>query len=94
MVATIQGAGRAGANPLRIGRRHRMQSAHHGMTIAQRRLLQFWLDAHGWRDRYVEINGELPMSEYGWEDELDYRDESGRLDTMSSVDALFDPPEE
>jgi hypothetical protein len=38
-----------------------MQRTHDGMTIAQRRLLQFWLDAHGWRDRYVEWNGEPRM---------------------------------
>jgi hypothetical protein len=27
-----------------------MQCTHDGMTIAERRLLQFWLDAQGWRD--------------------------------------------
>ena len=71
-----------------------MQRTHDGMTIAQQRLLQFWLDAHGWHDRYVELNGEPPMAEYRGEDELDGRDENGWLDTMPSVDALFDPPEE
>jgi hypothetical protein len=71
-----------------------MQSTHDGMTIAQRRLLQVWLDAHGWSEQYVEANGELPMPGYQWEDELDGRDHDGRLDTMPSVDGLFDPPEE
>jgi hypothetical protein len=71
-----------------------MQRTHDGMTIAQRRLLQFWLDAHGWRERYVEINGEDPMTGDRWEDELDGRDDNGRLDTMPSIDALLDPPDE
>ena len=71
-----------------------MKRTHDGMTIAQRRFLQFWLDAHGWGDWYVELNGELPMPDYRWEDELDGRDGDGRLDTMPSVDALFDPPPE
>ena len=71
-----------------------MQSTHDGLTTAQRRLLQFWLDAHGWGDWYVELNGEPPMPDYRWEDELDDRVHDGRLDTMPSVDALFDPPEE
>jgi hypothetical protein len=71
-----------------------MQSTHDGMTIAQRRLLQVWLDAQGWSEQYVEANGELPMPGYQWEDELDGRDHDGRLDTMPSVDGLFDPPEE
>jgi hypothetical protein len=71
-----------------------MQRTHDGMTIAQRRLLQVWLDAHGWGDRHVEWNGELPMPEYRWEDELAGRDHNDRLDTMPSVDALFYPPEE
>ena len=71
-----------------------MQRTHDGMTIAQRRLLQVWLDAHGWRERYVEINGEAPMPDDRWEDELDGRDDNGRLDTMPSIDALFDPPDE
>ena len=71
-----------------------MHRTHDEMTFAQRRLLQFWLDAHGWEDRYVELNGEPPMPEYRWEDELDGRDENGWLDTMPPADALFDPPEE
>jgi hypothetical protein len=48
-----------------------MQHTYDGMTIAQRRLLQSWLDVHDWRDRYVELNGELPMPDYQWEYELD-----------------------
>jgi hypothetical protein len=71
-----------------------MQHTHDGMTIAQRRLLQVWLNAYGWEEEYVEANGELPMSEYEWEDELDGRDHDDRLDTMPSVDGLFDPPAE
>jgi len=68
---------------------------HDGMTIEDRRLLQLWLDIHEWRDRYVELHGELPMPDYRWEDELDGRDDDRCLDTMpSSVDALFEPPEE
>jgi hypothetical protein len=69
-----------------------MKPTHDGMTIAQRRFLQFWLDAHGWGERYVELNGELPMPDYRWEDELDGRGHDERFDTMPSVDELFDPP--
>ncbi len=71
-----------------------MKRTHDGMTIAQRRLLQFWLDAHGWRERYVELNGELPMPGNRWEDELEGPACDDQLDTMPSIDALFDPPEE
>ena len=71
-----------------------MKPSHDGMTMEQRWFLQFWIEAHGWEERYVEQNGELPMPEYRWEDELDGRDWNGRLDTMPSVDELFDPPEE
>jgi hypothetical protein len=65
-----------------------MPRTHDGMTIAQRRLLQFWLDAHGWGDRYVQINGELPRPESQWEAELDGRDDASWLDTMPSSEAL------
>jgi hypothetical protein len=65
-----------------------MKLTHDGMTIAQRRLLQFWLDAHGWGDWYVELNGELPMPDDRWEDELDGQDRNDRPDMMPSVDAL------
>jgi len=71
-----------------------MDQAHDGMTVAQRRLLQFWLDAHGWGERYAELNGELPMPEYRWEDELGGGGRDGRVDTMPSVGARLDPPAE
>jgi hypothetical protein len=69
-----------------------MKRTHDGMTIAQRRFLHFWLAAHGSEDWYVELNGELPMPDYRWEDELDGQDRDDRPDMMPSVDALFDPP--
>ncbi len=56
-----------------------MQRTHDGILIAQRRLMQFWLDAHGWGDWYVELNGEVPMADYHWEDELDGRDRDRRM---------------
>ncbi len=40
----------------------------------------------------MELNGEAPMPDYRWEDELDGRDHDGRGDTMPSTDSLLDPP--
>jgi hypothetical protein len=71
-----------------------MKHAHDGMTMDQRRFLQFWIEANGWEHWYVELNGELPMPAYRWEDELGGQDRDGRLDAMRSVDELFDPPPE
>jgi hypothetical protein len=71
-----------------------MKRIHDGMTFEQRRFLQFWIEAHGWEERYVEENGEMPMPGYRWEDELDGRGGDAWLDTMPSVDELFDPPPE
>ena len=71
-----------------------MKHAHDGMTIDQRRFLQFWIEANGWEYWYVELNGEMPMPDYRWKDELGVRADDGRLDTMPSVDELLDPPSE
>jgi hypothetical protein len=71
-----------------------MKHAHDGMTIEQRRFLQFWISANGWEDWYLDLNGEMPMPDYRWEDELDVRADDGRFDTMLSGDELFDPPPE
>ena len=71
-----------------------MERTHDGMTIEQRRALQFWLDVHeGQRQRYLELNGELPMPDDRWEDELEPRQDGDEIDGMPSVDGLFDPPE-
>jgi hypothetical protein len=40
------------------------------------------------------MNGEMPMPDYRWEDELADPDRNEQHDTMTSVDALFDPPPE
>ena len=71
-----------------------MKHAHDGMTTEQRRFLQFWIEANGWEDWYVELNGEPPMPGHRWEDELDGWERHGHLDTMPDVDTLFDPPPE
>jgi hypothetical protein len=70
-----------------------MERVHDGMNVTQRRLLQFWLDAHPrLREVYEELNGELPAPEYGCENELDGH---GRdVDAMPSVDAWLDQPTE
>jgi hypothetical protein len=69
-----------------------MERTHDGMTIQQRRLRQFWLDGHPkLREVYEELNGELAMPEYRWEDEMDGGDCDGRTDAMPSVDAWLEP---
>lgn len=68
-----------------------MERTHDGMTLAQRRLLQFWLDGHPkLREVYEELNGELPMPDSRWEDELDGWDRDSRSDAMPSVDVWLD----
>jgi hypothetical protein len=68
---------------------------HHGMTNEDRRLLQLWFDIHEWRDRYVELHGELPKFADRCDGEFDSRDNDRCLDIMPShFDALFEPPEE
>jgi hypothetical protein len=70
-----------------------MERVHDGMNVTQRRLLQFWLDAHPrLRDVYEELNGELPAPEYRWEDELDGHGRDSNVEAMPSVDAGLDEP--
>jgi hypothetical protein len=69
-----------------------MERTHNGMTVAQRRLLQFWLDGRPkLREVYEELNGELPMPEHRWEDELDSWNRDSWVDAMPSVDAWLEP---
>jgi hypothetical protein len=63
-----------------------MEKAHDGMTIHQRRVLQFQLEALGLEEKYIDLNGEMPLAGYGWEPEVDGTDSESRIETMPSVD--------
>jgi hypothetical protein len=58
-----------------------MERVHDGMNVTQRRLLQFWLDAHPRLcDLYEQLNSELPAPEYRWKEELDDHVVDGRVE--------------
>jgi hypothetical protein len=67
-----------------------MEKAHDGMTIHQRRVLQFQLEALGLEKKYIDLNGEMPLAGYGWEPEVDGADSESRIETMPSVDRYLD----
>ena len=68
-----------------------MEKAHDGMTIQQRRMLQFQLEALGLEEMYVGLNGEMPLAGNGWEPDLDGTDSESRIERMPSVDRYLDP---
>jgi hypothetical protein len=67
-----------------------MEKAHDGMTIHQRRVLQFQLEALGLEEKYIDLNGEMPLAGYGWEPEVDGVDSESRIETMPSVDSYLE----
>jgi len=66
------------------------QRAHDGMTIHQRRVLQFQLEALGLEEKYVELNGQMPLAEYGWEPEVEAPEPPTSLE-MPPLDGWLDP---
>jgi hypothetical protein len=67
-----------------------MERAHDGMTVAQRRMLAFWLDVHGWQDWYVDLNGELPVPDFCWHEELSPRDAGTYRATVAPAEPVPD----